>query len=172
MRFIVYFSLLLGCVSLAGCATGSLTAKDDPESRDYLLLKDQADQAYIKKQYEIAATKYLHLTRTVPRDAEVWFRLGNIYARTHRPEEAIKAYRESVLRDPTFSKAWHNMGIVHMRQAANAYLSLQKHAKPDDPIKDIALRRLNGLYELMPVQQESSKQEQNRDAPDEAVIEE
>lgn len=157
MKFIIYFFLLLSYAALAGCATGTFATTVENSSTDYLLLKEQADQAYAKKQYNIAETEYLRLTDAVPRDADAWFKLGNIYARTHKPEKAIKAYHEAILREPGLSKAWHNMGVVHMRQAANAFLSLQKHATTDDPLNDIALRRLNGLYELMPAQQAVSQ---------------
>ena len=158
MKFIIYFYLLLSYAALAGCATGTFATTTENSSTDYLLIKEQADQAYAKKQYDVAETEYRRLTDAVPRDADAWFKLGNIYARTHKPEKAIKAYREAILRDPKLSKAWHNLGVVHMRQAANAFLSLQKHATTDDPLNDIALRRLNGLYELMPAQQDAAPQ--------------
>ena len=144
-----YFCLLLACFVFSGCASIESSPSED-NSKDYLALKEQADKAYNKKNYDVAIKKYLLITKGVARDADSWFKLGNIYARTHRPEQAINAYKESVLRSSDLSKAWHNMGLVYMRQAANAYLSLQKFSKPDDPILELSIHRLNGLYELMP----------------------
>jgi cytochrome c-type biogenesis protein CcmH/NrfG len=148
--FAVLMVICLCGITLTGCTLSSVTREEAPV-QDNLQLKDEADTAYRKRQYDIAVNKYQQLTRAVPRDPEAWFKLGNIYARTHRPKEAIKAYEEAVLRDPRLSKAWHNMGVVYTRMAANAYMSLEQHAEHDDPLRELAIKRFNGLYDLMPV---------------------
>lgn len=117
---------MLAVVMLSACATGNL-------KNDLVELRAAALQAYMQGDLAAAEQRFLILTKRVPGEGEAWFRLGNIYARTHRPEAAIDAYKEALLRQYDKPKAWHNMGIVYLREAGNAFTQLLTDLDPDDP---------------------------------------
>lgn len=116
----------LAAVLLAACAGGNMKS-------NLVELRATALQAYMQGDLATAERDFLVLTRRVPGEGESWFRLGNIYARTHRPEAAIQAYQEALLRQYDKPKAWHNMGIVYLREAGNAFTQLLLELDPDDP---------------------------------------
>lgn len=126
-------------VSLAGCEFPSRMARTDraapiAEAADPGALAQSAKEAYDRQDWTQAERHYVALTTRVPADAEPWFRLGNIYARTLRGDLAIHAYREAVQRDPKHVRAWHNMGIVELQQAVASFAEIDKIAAKDDPL--------------------------------------
>ena len=82
--------LLGGCAMLPG-DTGNL----------YELRRD-AQLAYTGGEDQRAEKLLVGLTRAVPNDAEAWFYLGNLYARTNRPELATQAYQKSLMLNSDF----------------------------------------------------------------------
>jgi cytochrome c-type biogenesis protein CcmH/NrfG len=120
--------LLLAAV-VAACGNTSMVKKNE-----LLQLQADAANAYEKEDWRTAERRFKALTERVPGEGEFWFRLGNIYARTHRPEEAVKAYKEALIRQKVKSKTWHNMGIVYVRQAANAFTQMLEDMPADDPL--------------------------------------
>lgn len=133
---------------LSGCL--SLSNNEENEGKvDYFLLKSEAEKAYKNKDYKAAEKKYLKISKGVARDPEAWFKLGNIYARTQRPNYAVRAYKEAIVRDTKLTKAWNNMAVVYLRQALNAYTSMVTHAEPGDPLIEKAGIRLEKIYELI-----------------------
>ncbi|GMR08479.1 MAG: hypothetical protein BMS9Abin26_1484 [Gammaproteobacteria bacterium] len=149
LRLFITAISLLSVLGLSGCMLAANNEEKTEESIDYLAMQEEAAAAYRKKQYDVAEKKYIKIARAVPKDADAWFKLGNIYARTNRPYLSIKAYREAVIRDPSLSKAWHNMGIIHIRLATTAYISLQEHAGRNEPLRDPAIQRVMQLNELL-----------------------
>lgn len=134
--------LLLNLLMLiSGCQTwkaSQLPPKDEPQSSsgatDLVAVEKNAEAAYRAQDWATSERLYVELTKATPAATEPWFRLGNIYARTGRIELAVKAYRETVIRDTKHTRAWHNMGVVQLRQAAQSFGELQKYAAPDDPL--------------------------------------
>lgn len=102
-----------------------------------------AEAAYAAKDWEAAEKHYVSTTRAIPKEATPWFRLGNIYARTDRPDFAVRAYKEALLRDPEMGKAWYNMGLVQLRQSANSFLQMRTYTK-DNSESQI---RADAMYE-------------------------
>ena len=74
------------------------------------------------------------MTQKAPEEAEPWFKLGNIYARTLRIELAIQFYREALVRDPRNVKAWHNMAVVQLRQAGKSFGEVELLVEPDNEL--------------------------------------
>jgi Tfp pilus assembly protein PilF len=126
-------ALVLAAALLAGCANGGVDA-GDAEQSDYLKVYNEALAAYQRGDLDRAEPMFVELSKAVPREADVWFRLGNIYARTKRPDAAVAAYREALLRKPAMQKAWHNMGMVQLRQAGNSFVELQRRVSETDPL--------------------------------------
>ncbi|HKJ76400.1 MAG TPA: SPOR domain-containing protein, partial [Gammaproteobacteria bacterium] len=46
-------------------------------------------------------------------------------------------------------KAWNNMGVVHLRQAVNAYMQLCQHAEPGDRLCERAQQLVDGINVLL-----------------------
>ena len=134
---------LLACILLAGCATTAGPQVDlEQVQRD-------AARAYQQQRYELAERDYRLLTEHMPTEAEPWFRLGNIYARTNRPREAARAYHEAVVREPALSRAWYNLAVVRLRQAGHALVELTRHSLPEDPLNARAEQLADGLFRLL-----------------------
>jgi tetratricopeptide (TPR) repeat protein len=147
MAKIRQISLLLALVALGACGDGSMVKKND-----LIQLQEVAGKAYAEGDWRAAEKYFRILTERVPGEGEFWFRLGNIYARMHRPDEAIIAYKEALLRQNTKSKAWHNMGIVYLRQSAHAFTQMLTDMNPQDPLfqramvlNDAVLKILNDI---------------------------
>ena len=102
-----------------------------------------AEASYNAKDWEAAEKNYVAITQAIPKEAHPWFRLGNIYARTERPDFAVRAYKEALLRDSSLSKAWYNMGLVQLRQSANSFLQMRTYT----PENSSAQERADAMYE-------------------------
>ena len=147
MNFRTVF-VILAAITLTGCDPVNIK----PSSTDLktvLDVRQRADQAYQQEDWSTAEREYRYLVENVPNDAEPWFRLGNIYARTGRLDAAVVAYREALVRDSKSSKAWHNLGIVQLRQASGTFVEMQQYTAPDDPLRERAQQVLNHMDALM-----------------------
>lgn len=114
------FGLLSGCALL-------------PHDNIYQLHRE-AQVAYADEQDERAEKLLLGLSRAAPNDPETWFYLGNLYARTSRPEQATQAYQKSLMLNSTDARVWHNIGVVRIREAWAAFIQAHNLAKSDDPL--------------------------------------
>ena len=144
---IIIITLLL---SLVGC--NQLSVKDGAEEQtkpDLFELQKQADQAYLNDDYTAAERDYEILIKELPEIALHWFRLGNIYVRTNRPAAAINLYREAVLRDPTYAKAWYNMSIVQLKQTAYSLNEMLLYTDKNDPMYSKARTLLDGIESVV-----------------------
>ncbi len=95
-------------------------------------LYDDTMDAYEKKEYLTAEQGLNMLSNRVPQDTLVWFRLGNIYARTDRPALAINAYEEALLREPSHPKPWHNKGMIELYTAMFTFSDMLLHIEKDN----------------------------------------
>ena len=124
--------ILIICQLLAGCEITPV--KSENGLVKLLEVQKRADEAYWKEDWDVAEQDYLYLAKSLPEDVEPRFRLGNIYARTDRLDAAASAYREALAIDSSNSKIWHNLGIVHLRQASNTFMEMLEHTDPSDPL--------------------------------------
>jgi cytochrome c-type biogenesis protein CcmH/NrfG len=109
----------------------------------------RADEAYQKEDWKTAEKEYLYLAQNFPGEIEPWFRLGNIYARTGQLDAAVSAYREALVRDTKNGKAWHNLGIVQLRQATNTFVEMLAYTDPNDPLNQRAKQIVDAMDDLM-----------------------
>jgi cytochrome c-type biogenesis protein CcmH/NrfG len=86
-----------------------------------------------------------------PSEAYNWFKLGNVYARTNRPDAAKKAYREALVRKPENAKAWHNLGVIQLREAALSFIRAKHNAQQGEYIYQHADKALSLLEEVIEV---------------------
>jgi len=108
-----------------------------------------AATAYDAKNWVESEKHYATLVQNAPGEAEPWFKLGNVYARTQRPELALKAYRETLVRNAQHAKAWHNMAIIQLRDAGESFSELQRLVETDDPLHAKSVKIQNAIDELV-----------------------
>ena len=121
-------------ITIAGCAsTSTKSARSNPD--DIKATAARAEESYARADWASAAEAYGVLVEKMPQDTNLWFRFANSLARSEQPDRAVTAYREVLVRDARSSKAWFNMGIVQLRQAANSFLRMNNNIAPDDPLR-------------------------------------
>jgi len=145
-KFVIVVLLL---TNLSGCNTTGLKETDDAPNNDLLALREEADFAYLNDDLVTSAKHYETLVREIPEEASHWFRLANIYVRTNRPDAAIDLYREALIRDPKFSKAWYNMGIVQLKQTAFSLNEMLVYTDRYDPLYSKAARMLEEIKAII-----------------------
>lgn len=131
-------AMLLFPLVLTGCA-----------SHDLALTREEAYLAYRDGDYATAVERFEMLVQEVPGDAELWFRLGNAYAKAMMPEQAVAAYRNSLLQDPHQEKAWYNMGVIQMQTALKSFIDMQDYVSADDPVGVRGRAMRDGLFTLL-----------------------
>ena len=132
---------------LAGCATSNL--REDPGAGDLMELRKEAARVYQEHEYAKALPLYQALVERVPNDPYLWFRLGNVQAYLKQPDPAIAAYREAVRLSPKMDKAWHNMAILYLRQAANSLTQMLQHTDPKGVLYPKAVQLSDGVIQLL-----------------------
>ena len=115
----------LACLPfLAACATD-----DVYEAHQSALL------AYESGADARAEALYQGLVRSAPNDPETWLRLGNLYARSNRPDKAGEAYERALLLAPGDARLWYNLGIIRQRQAHAAFIMAHQYIDDADPLQ-------------------------------------
>jgi cytochrome c-type biogenesis protein CcmH/NrfG len=136
--------LVLALAALAACASPAparLKVTVDQQR--------QAEQAYAGGDMAQALSGYQTLTRALPQNADFWFRLGNVYVRLERPDQAVDAYQHALQIEPAHAKAWHNLGIIRLRQAEAAFAqSAQNAAGVDAPLQQDSAAMVHGIAVL------------------------
>lgn len=59
-----------------------------------------------------AADAFLQASKSLKKDAEVFYNLANVYAQLQEPAQAIKYYRQTLKLNPAFSRAYANWASV------------------------------------------------------------
>lgn len=130
---------------------------------DLQTAEQHADTAYQSQDWYGAEQAYQDLASRSPSNAEYWFRLGNIYARTDRLDEAVNAYRQALESDPENSSIWHNLGIVQLRQATTTFIDLVNHTPDDDPLNQRARYVVINVTRLMEDNFDTEAEQENID---------
>ena len=145
-RFLLTIFLAL---LLAGCNQLGVKKEDELKKPDLLLVQEQADEAYKNNDLAKSEEHYLTLVKALPDIPLHWFRLANIYVRTNRPEAAIGLYREAVLRDPKYAKAWFNLSIVQLKQSAYSLNEMLLYTDKKDPMYEKAKKLFDGIQTII-----------------------
>jgi predicted Zn-dependent protease len=118
---------------------------------DIYALREQAQAAYAGEQDDKAEKLLLGLAREAPNEPETWFTLGNLYARSNRPEQAVAAYQKALMLNSTDARVWHNLGVVRVRQAWASFIQSYALVKGDDPLRN-KLDKLIDAMEKIPLE--------------------
>lgn len=126
LRWIIAASAL----TLAGCAA----IGHAPPRSELFSLNNQAELAYTSGNTKKAEELYKSLVRSSPNNYEAWFRLGNLYARSDHADAAADAYQRALTLNSTDPRAWHNLGVVRLRQGWAALIASHGYLKEKDPL--------------------------------------
>jgi tetratricopeptide (TPR) repeat protein len=113
---------------LAGCGLMQTSTEDAME------MQRNALSAYEGGHEAKAEALYLGLLKLSPNDSEAWLRLGNLYARSGRPDSAADAYQRGLLLAPSDARLWYNLGVIRQRQTLAAYIQALELTQPGDAI--------------------------------------
>ena len=148
-RVFKFITVLLLLTNLSGCNMIGLKDTEDAPEIDLLALRDEADSAYLNDDLKTSEENYTILVKEMPEEALHWYRLANIYVRTNRPDAAINLYREAVIRDPDFSKAWYNLGIVQLKQTVFSLNEMLIYTDRNDPLYSKAATILEEIKDII-----------------------
>ena len=148
MKALLIITLLLN-LSACNLMTEIKKSEEEAPKLNLLEIQNKADTDYLNDDLKASEEGYLILIKEMPKLALHWFRLGNIYVRTNRPAAAISLYREAVLRDPKYSKAWYNLSIVQLKQTAYSLNEMLLYTKFDDPLYSKATKMLEGIQTII-----------------------
>lgn len=135
---IVRIPAIVLCCFLMACTSSAVRQVDRN-----IALEKQADAYYRSEDYLRSAALYQQLISILPARADYWYRLGNCNARLNQPEQAIDAYRETLVRDPSMSKAWYNLAMMQAKAVAQTIVSMSQNVGADDPAYRNLQRKLN-----------------------------
>ncbi len=122
------YSIFALVIVLQGCAATTVEQFDKS-----LELGRQANSFYVRGEYLRAAMLYQELVAESPNDAEHWFRLGNSNVHLNRPQQAMEAYREAIVREPSYSKAWYNLAMLQAKAVGETVAEMSRNVPVDDP---------------------------------------
>ena len=143
-------TVLFLCLTIGFCScTLTQTREDAALTTDMFEIERLANAAYEAGNYEESEKYYTVLVKQVPQESQNWFRLGNAYARTKKMDSAVLAYREALVRDPEFNKAWYNLGLVQLRQSLNSFVEMQLYADKTDPLYTKSKELIDGILGLL-----------------------
>jgi tetratricopeptide (TPR) repeat protein len=129
---------LLTVFLVSGCATKSLP-----------VVRQEAYQEYQAGNYSAAAEKFEKLVEQTPKDAELWFRLGNAYAKIQLPKKAVDAYENALSRDPKMGKARYNMGLIYLQASLKSFVDMDTYLAKDDPVAIKGKPMRDGILSLL-----------------------
>lgn len=139
--------LPLACLALGAC--GTLDALQMGHDDQIYGKQAQAAQAYDAGADARAETLLQGILRVSPSDAENWFRLGNLYARTDRPDLAAEAFRKSLMLRVDDARVWHNLAVVRLRQAQAATVQASALAATDPALYEKTTRLAEQLQNVL-----------------------
>jgi len=144
VQFRSLLCLTLLSTLLLGCAATTPVGK-----AKHLLAMDQQAQGYYQSgDYTNALEAYQFLAKEMKTEARYWYFVGNCYARLERPDEAVQAYREALVRRPDDAKAWHNLILVEAKLLSKSMAEMSQAVPADNPLMkkvDLIHQRLNGV---------------------------
>jgi tetratricopeptide (TPR) repeat protein len=120
---------LAACLVLGACAapanraagaSDTVPAVTDADREQRVRLLQQADALYLSGRLKEAQSAFEQLTRTYPRNAEIWFRYGNTLMRQGSYDDAAMALQNAVSLDPGYGRASLNLALARLGQAQAA----------------------------------------------------
>lgn len=105
---------------ISGCVSPSVNPRPSE-------LRATAQQAYYAGDLITAEGLLRRALSYNDKDADSWFLLGNIYLRTQQYVAAQNAYQRAARLKPEQAEIWHNLALIHIRQATQTLLEGRRH---------------------------------------------
>ncbi len=99
------------------CILLLLTALPAMAADDMGAFWGKATQLYKQKQYDSAATYFEKIATLKPKNAEVYYNLGNTYYRLNKVGMAVLNYRRALHLNPDYVEAKENLALTESRMA-------------------------------------------------------
>ncbi len=157
MKRLLCLAALLGALPGCGTTTVSSALRALDNEPDLITINREAELAYESGEAAKAEALYKNLARRMPNDSETWLRLGNLYARNNRPDEAANAYQRALMANNADPRAWNNLAVVRLRQAWAALLQAQFNSKDKTQLAVQTDANLEQLAKLPMLEGESRK---------------
>lgn len=141
-------ALLIVCAGALSACAGRSDVRADTDLKQLASLQLKAQQAYVSGHIATAVGDYEQLTQRVPHDAQLWFKLANAYVHSGRINDAGHAYERALTLKHDMAKAWHNLGIVRMRQAEAAFAQSARMSDAAADVKASSQRLADGIAQL------------------------
>ncbi len=148
MSLSIPMTKLLQLIALVSLLSACVANTPVEQARHLITMDEQAQRYYQAGDYVNALEAYQYLSKEMNTEARYWYFLGNCYARLERPNEAVDAYREALVRRPDDAKAWHNLVLVEAKLLSNTMAEMSQSVAADSPLmKKVELihERLNGV---------------------------
>ena len=138
---------IAACALLAACASSDERRPAAPEASPHahdaereprLRALQQAEALYLSGRLKEAQAAFEQLARTYPRNAEIWFRLGNTLMREGDYDAAGAALQNAMLFDPGQGRAAMNLALVRLAQAQNALQTASTRLESSSPQREHA----------------------------------
>src|SRR3954469_25071579 len=113
--------------------TSCSSTNTSPKSNSVVAQYERSMEAYKAGRFSDAEPMLRKLLAQYPHFAEGWYRLGNLYVRSGQNEAALTAFKECLRYDSNFTKAWHNLSLVHLKIAISVLDEGIVQAKPNSP---------------------------------------
>jgi TolA-binding protein len=133
--------IVAACAALGGCSSPAGHASAEPNAAAANMSEgdreqrvrslQQAEALYLSGRLKEAQAAFEQLTRTYPRNAEIWFRYGNTMMKQGDYEDAAAALQNAMALDPGHGKAALNLGLARLAQAQAALVSASAHLPAD-----------------------------------------
>jgi tetratricopeptide (TPR) repeat protein len=134
--------VLAVCAALGACTSAPMDpsapadAASGAQPQDHeqrLRALQQAEALYLSGHLKEAQAAFEGLTRTYPRNAEVWFRLGNTLMREGNYDDAAVALQNALSIDPGHGRAALNLALARLAQAQAAIEVAHTRLEADSP---------------------------------------
>ena len=130
-RFELRLAAVVFAFGAAGALAGGLAARAEASSELARTARFvRANQTALAGALGDAKAEALYqgLARTAPNDPETWLRLGNLYARSNRPDEAADYYRAALAQAPNMAELHGNLAAAQrsVRQAFDSITAAQQ----------------------------------------------
>lgn len=139
--------VLMLALAAAGCAGRDRAVKSDAGS--LLEIDSKAESAYRSGDDESAAQLYRVLVESTPNESPYWYRLANTLVRVGNYNDAALAYQRTLVLDPKNARAWHNLGIVRLRQAQQSFAQGVENSPAGAAVFEESLRLSSAVFSLV-----------------------
>lgn len=134
-RFVLLLAVFAVLTSCGGRAGGTRT-----DLSKLALTERQADEAYQGDRNKEAVALYRSLLELMPEEPAYWYRLANTLVRMGHDDEAAIAYQQALSLEPGNARAWHNLGVVRLRQAQTSFARSVRNSESGHSVFEESLR--------------------------------